>query len=73
MALPEGTRVAKPPRINFTEDNFYPFLSCYICSGEFGSVATFEAHMEHRHPLRYNCRFCQMGFSSNTMLTAKGR
>ena len=49
MALPEGTRVAKPPRINFTEDNFYPFLSCYICSGEFGSVATFEAHMEHRH------------------------
>ena len=69
MALPEGTGVAKPPRITFTEDDFYPFLSCYICSGEFISVDTFEAHMKNRHPLKYNCRFCQMGFSGNTRLT----
>jgi hypothetical protein len=32
-------------------------------------MAAFDAHMETRHPLRYNCCFCQMGFSNNTMLT----
>ena len=69
MALPEVTGVTTPPRITFTESDFYPFLSCYKCSDEFVSVDMFEAHMKNRHPLKYNCRFCQMGFSGNTRLT----
>ena len=69
MALPEVTRVTTPPRITFTESDFYPFLSCYKCSDEFVSVDTFEAHMKNRHPLKYNCRFCQVEFSGNTKLT----
>jgi hypothetical protein len=69
MALPGESGVAQPSRINFTEDEFYSLFLCYICNGEFGSMATFDAHMETKHPLRYNCRFCQMGFGNNTLLT----
>jgi hypothetical protein len=69
MALPEATGDTKPPRITFTESDFYDFLSCYKCSEEFVSVEMFEAHMKDRHPLKYNCRLCQVDFSGNARLT----
>ena len=52
-ALPEVTWDTNPPKINFTEADFFDNYSCCYCHEEFDNKTTFEAHKKDRHSRNY--------------------
>ena len=68
-ALPEVTWDTNPPKINFTEADFFDNYSCCYCHEEFDNKTTFEAHKKDRQSRNYYCRHCQVEFSDQTELT----